>query len=493
MTKFINTVCLLSIIFLISCGSNKEQVNSKEKPNIIFVYTDDQAAWDIGVSGNPQIHTPNMDKLASEGAYFRNSFVTTPVCSPARASLMTSQYASEYDILDFIPQPGHRLYDPDHEIGLDPSSITFAEVLQQNGYKTGLVGKWHLGDWLNDDTKKFHPTNNGYDYFMGITGGGTSSKNPTLEKDGVVGKIEGFTSDILTENALNFINENKDSTFLLCVHYRAPHGPWLPVPEDTWAPYESLDPEIPNPDYPDLDITKVKNHMKEYMASTSGVDENLGKIMSLVEDLGLADNTIFIYSSDHGYNMGHNGIEHKGNGFWVTKTVHPAHGNIAENSRPNLYDNSLKVPAIIKWPGVVKPGTVIEKVMTSLDWYPTVVAMAGADLPEGKIVRGRSLLPLLKGEIPGDWNDDVYSEYSQINYSKAYMRTYRTSEWKLVRDFLNEGRDELYHISVDPEESTNLINEDTAEIKEVIQELDAKIIEKMTEIGDLLLEQVKSK
>src|SRR5690606_10958766 len=115
------------------------------KPNIIFIYTDDQADWTTGFSGNTQAYTPNIDRLARDGMYFKNAFVTTPVCSPARASLMTSQYASEYGILDFIPQPGHKLYNPDKPVGLDTSSITFAEVLQGERYTTGLIGKWHLG------------------------------------------------------------------------------------------------------------------------------------------------------------------------------------------------------------------------------------------------------------------------------------------------------------------------------------------------------------
>jgi uncharacterized sulfatase len=476
---------LLSLFVLIQC---KEKASVK--PNIIFIYTDDQAAWDVGVSGNCQVKTPNIDRLAGEGAYFPNSFVTTPVCSPARVSMMTSQYASEYDIFDFIPQPGHKLYDPDKDLGMSPESITFPEILHQNGYVTGLVGKWHLGDWLHDKTRKYHPTNNGFDYFMGLTGGGTTSINPILEKDGIVDTIKGFTSNILTDDALDFIRKNTENPFLLCIHYRAPHGPWLPVPVETWALYESLDPEVPNPDYPDLDIQRVKKRMKEYMASTSGVDSNVGRILDLLKELKLDKNTIVIYSADNGYNIGHSGIEHKGNGYWITKTRHPRQGNIAENSRPNMYDNSLKVPAIIKWQGVIQPGTIINKVMTSLDWYPTVVEMAGAKLPENKIVRGRSLVPLLKGETLANWDNDVYSEYSMINYSKAYMRTYRTEKWKLIKDFLNNGRDELYNLEDDPGELKNLIDEENSEINFVKEELNEKIIQKMKEVNDSLLQHI---
>lgn len=462
-------------------------------PNIIFIYTDDQASWDIGVSGNEQVHTPNLDRLAAEGAYLRNFFTTTPVSTPARASLMTSQYACESGLSDFIPKPGHKLYNPDVDLGLPTETLTFAEILRQNGYKTGLVGKWHLGDWLNDATRKYHPTNYGFDYFMGLTGGGTVPVNPPLEKEGIVRDMVGFTTDILTEDAMEFIKNNADHPFLLCLNYRAPHSPWLPVKEEDWALYENMNPIIPNPDYPDLDTELVKSKLKEYMASTSGVDRNVGRILALLEKMCLDKNTIVIYTSDNGYNMGHNGIEHKGNGYWITKTPHPAQGNISENSRPNMYDNSLKVPAIVKWPGVIKPGTVIEENATCMDWYPTLVEMGKSKIPDHKIIRGRSLVNLLKGESVEKWDNDVYAEYSMVYYSKAYMRTYRTPEWKLIVDFLNEGRNELYNLRQDSAEAHNLINLQSEEIKKVTKDLYGKIISKMKEIKDPLLRTLDRK
>jgi uncharacterized sulfatase len=460
-----------------------------EKPNIIFILTDDQAPWALGLSGDPNASTPNMDQLAKEGVYLSNAFTTTPVCSPSRASIMTSRYASEYSILDFIPNPEHRLYDPSYNPGLDPSSITFAEILQRSGYKTGLVGKWHLGDWTLTENKKYHPTNHGFDYFMGLTSGGTTPDNPELEKEGKVREFTGLTTDILTDHALDFIHENSGQPFLLCLNTRAPHARWLPVAEEDWAPFEGMDPHLPNPGYPDLDTDKAKRKMREYLASTRGVDRNLGRIMDLLDELGLKERTIIIFFSDHGYNMGHNGIEHKGNGTWITNNPPPTTDNIALNRRPNLYDNSLKVPAFICWPGVIKPGTVVDHTVTSLDLYPTIVEMAGADLPDDHIVRGRSIIPLLKGGKVNDWNDDFYGEYSMINYCNAYMRCYRTRDWKLVRDFLNPERDELYHLAYDPQENINLIFDPREETREIIEELNLKILERMKEINDPLLDE----
>lgn len=478
------------LIFALLIGNNIPSASAQanvHRSNIIFIYTDDQADWTLGISGNQDAQTPNLDRLAREGAYLKNSFVTTPVCSPARASLMTSQYASELGIYDFIAQPGHKLYDQDKPIGLEPSSITFAEVLQNAGYTTGLIGKWHLGDWTQTEDQKYHPSNHGFDYFMGLTGGGTTPIDPPLEKDGKVKTFKGLTTDILTDDAIDFIKNNLDSPFLLCLNYRAPHSKWLPVAPEDWSPYESMDPTLPNPNYPDLDIDKAKLKMREYLASISGVDRNVGRIMDLLEELHIDKNTIVIFSSDHGYNMGHNGITHKGNGSWITKNLPPGTENIPAKWRPNLYDNSLKVPSIIKWPGVVQPGTKIEKTTTSMDWYPTIVEMADAVIPDNKIVRGRSLLPLLKGEEVSNWDNSFYAEYSMINYAKAYMRCFRTQEWKLVKDFLNPDRDELYNIALDPEENINMTYDSRASVKNIITELNQEIKRNMQSVNDPLL------
>lgn len=454
------------------------------KPNIVIVLTDDQAPWAFGSavrSGQfrdvPAAATPNLDRLASEGAIFRNFFCTTPVCSPARASFMTGRYASELGIPDFIPQPGHKLYDPDDEVRLDPeSTTTIAELLKKAGYTTGLVGKWHLGDWTAPGNEKFHPTYHGFDYFMGLTGGGTTPDNPMLEEEGEVRQFEGLTTDILTDRAIGFIERNKEQPFFLCLATRAPHGRWLPVAQLDWQPYAELDPTIP--DYPGLDITRVKKMMREYLASTSGVDRNLGRLLDSLDKNELSENTIVIFTSDHGFNMGHHGIWHKGNGLWATKKQPPGkyHNGvrvISNKYRPNLYDESLRVPAVVRWPGVVAPGTVVAKTATALDIFPTLaqVAQVSAD----PSLKGRSLVPLLKGEPPSEWNDDVFAEYDMIHYATASLRCYRTDRYKLVRDDHNEGCDEFFDLTDDPSENQNLINDERPEIQQKIRELDASL------------------
>jgi uncharacterized sulfatase len=227
---------------------------------------------------------------------------------------------------------------------------------------------------------------------------------------------------------------------------------------------------------------------REYFASVRSVDRNLGRVMKTLEEQGLEKNTIVIFSSDHGYNMGHNGIWHKGNGHWVTKPFPPVtNPNVPRGQLPNMYDQSIRVPTFIRWPGVVQPGTVIQQTVTNLDWYPTIVAMAGLELPEGELVRGRDLTPLLKGEsVP--WDDSFYGQYSLDHGGvKADLRCWRTNEWKLVRDFRNEGRDELYYLVSDPAESSNLIVSQDPLIQRMRKELNAQLLEHMSEISDPLL------
>lgn len=464
---------VLSIICL-SAGL----VDGAPKPNILFILTDDQAPWALKLSGYQQASTPHLDKLFQEGAYLKNAFTVTPVCSPSRASLISGRYGSEVGITDWL----HPKNEP--EAGLDPATPTWPALLQKAGYKTALIGKWHLG--LTDE---MHPTKLGYDYFMGFRAGGASTENPLLEKNGEEVKMEGLTTDILTDEAINFLqaytgsDAAEEKPFCMSLHYRAPHTRWLPVADDDWAPFAEMDPEIPNPDFPNLDVDRVKRMTREYLASVKGVDRNVGRLMKFLEDQGLVENTIVIYSSDHGYNMGHSGIWHKGNGHYVLTKNPPGTENVPAGQRPNMFDRSIKVPTAVRWPGVIKPGTVIEETVSNLDWFPTFLELAGAETPQDVPLRGQSIVRLLKGDA-SDWDDDFFAQYSTKHQSRTHMRMYRTPQWKLVRDYLNPDRDELYDLANDPEETTNLIESDAETVKAVISQLDAKLQAEMKAIGD---------
>jgi len=454
-------------------------------PNVVFILTDDQAPWALGASGYSHAQTPNIDGLFHGGAYLVNAFTTTPVCSPSRASLMASRYGTELGITEWI----NPRREPD--VGLDPAVVTWPEVLQQDGYRTGLVGKWHLGV-----PEEYHPTRTGFGYFMGFRTGGATPSNPTLEKDGETREFEGLTPDILTDHAIEFLNsaspDEADKPFLLSLHFRAPHARWLPVADEDWAPFESLDPTLPHPDYSDLDTERVKRMTREYLASVKSVDRNVGRLLSALERGGHTEDTVIIFTSDHGYSMGHNGIWHKGNGHWVLTQPPPATENIPQGQRPNMYDHSIRVPTAVYWPGTIEAGSQVTQTVSNLDWYPTILAMAGADLPEGELIRGRNFLPILQGQSP-DWDNDFYAQYSTHHQSHTHMRMYRTAEWKLIRDFLNEGRDEFYNLAADPGETTNLIASEDAAAKDVIARLDAKILERMRETNDPVLEQAEAR
>ena len=457
--------CLLTLAW---CLGNVQTLTAAQRPNIIFVFTDDQASWALGASGNPLAKTPHMDRLAREGAYLPNAFTTTPVCSPSRASLMTSRYGSELGITDWI----HPKNEP--KLGLDPALPVWPRRLAQAGYQTGLVGKWHLG--LLDSQ---HPTRFGFQYFIGHRAGGWATADPTLEKDGQPQKFQGLTADILADHALEYVKQHRQNPFLLCWHTRAPHTRWLPVAEKDMAPYKDLDPPIPNPDYPQLDVPRVKRMTREYLASVRSVDRNLGRLLKLLDELQLTEKTIVIFSSDHGYNMGHNGIWHKGNGLWVLTNPPPATKNIPRNQRPNMYDTSVKVPTMIRWPGSVKAGTVVTETVTNLDWFPTILAMAGLSPDPESLLRGRNMVPLLQGKNVQGWDNDFYAEYSTHHQSHTHMRMYRTGKRKLIRDFLNPERDELYDLVADPAETKNLIASTDPRIQQAKEQLHAKILEKM--------------
>ena len=452
-----------------------------DRPNILFMMTDDQAPWATGVfEGETHADTPNLDRLFRSGTYLPNTFVVTPVCSPSRASLATSRYGSELGITDWI-HPGR-----EPKLGLNPKTTTWYEVVQQAGYHTGLVGKWHLG--LTD---AHHPTQTGFDYFMGHRGGGWSPKDPTLEKAGTQQKFKGLTTDILADHAIEFLTERPtDRPFLLVLHFRAPHARWLPVAPADWAPFESLKPKLPHPDYPGLDVDRVERMTREYLASVRGVDRNVGRVLDALKRTGANDHTVIVFTSDHGYSMGHNGIWHKGNGHWVLKkeALPKPTENIPRGQRPNMYDNSLRVPTAIRWPGVTTPGSTIRMSVTQLDWFPTMVAISGSKAPDGKIVRGRNLAPLLQG-ASSNWQNNVFTQYSTKHQSRTHMRCYRTPEWKLVRDFLNPERDELFHLKSDPDELKNLIGEQ--QHADTVRQLHKKIVQHMRQIEDPALEFVK--
>lgn len=438
-------------------------------PNIISIVTDDQGQWAMGAYGNEDIHTPNMDRIAAEGALFLNAFAAVPVCSPARAVFMTGRYPTELGITDWISPA-------ESEAGAGMPFETWVEVLQGRGYATGLFGKWHLGS-----VAEHHPRKRGYDEFYGFVLGGNTPKDPTLEVDGVEKKVEGFLPDVLTDAALEWLAEVKDGgkPFELSLHFRAPHLPYGPVPMEDMEHYKSVNPELP--EFAGMDRTKVKQSTLTYYASISSVDRNVGRLLEFLDANGLAENTFVLFTSDHGYNEGRHGINTKGNGHWIA-------GGVNGPKRPNMWDTSLKVPMAVRWPGVIAPGTRYAQVVSHLDMYRTMVELAGETLGEGAAQYGVSFVPLMQGrEFPEE--RVLFGQYDLHNGGLAYMRMLRTAKYKYVRHFHAEMMDELYDLEADPGEEKNLFRgiENRGDPDGVIADLRAQLLAEMVKIDDPLL------
>lgn len=477
---YLNVIALVAAC-IIGCSDFSKSNKTEKPPNILFIVTDDQGAWTLSINDTPNSFTPELDKLAEEGALFKNVFATSAVCSPARASLITGRYPSETNIMDYIPMGS--------DIGMDTTLVTWPEVLQEQGYHTALIGKWHLGEKRN-----YLPNQRGYNVFEGFPHGGLKSKSPDVwsEGDWKTFKDE-YTPDVLTDITLkhiqNFHEENKP--FAISLHYWAPHAntqfpegfqppyddrSWLPLKEEDLKFWANKDPILPESNFPNLDVTRVNRMTREYHASVHSVDRNIGRILTALDQLGLAENTIVIFTSDHGYMMGHHGLWHKGNGRWLTNNEEDPAG-IYGSDRPNLFDYSLKVPTIVRWPDKVKSGTVIRETVSFLDWYPTILSMAGIEKPENVTLRGNNALPLLMGEDIKEWNNDIFAQYKSL-------RTYRTPEWKIVRDFSDDGKDEFYNLMTDPNEKNNLFHETDQAVQKKRDDLERKMMDIMNSIND---------
>lgn len=442
------------------------RAQAPERHNLIFIVTDDQAQWSIGAYGNRDSRTPHMDRLAREGALFTNAFTVTPVCSPSRASFLTGRYGTQLGVTDWIaPQQARG------GLGLPAAATTWPEVLQRHGYVTGLIGKWHLGE-----LPQFHPTRRGYHHFLGFLGGGNRPMNPTLEVDGKSAQLSGPLPDILTDDAIQFVDANRQKAFSLSLHYRAPHLPYGPVPEADSEPFRNLDPAIPT--FKGNDDQHVKRLTRNYYASVHSVDRNLGRLLAHLESVGLADKTIVVFTSDHGYNIGHHGLHTKGNGQWIA-------GGVTGPKRPNMFDTSIRIPLLVRWPGVVTPGTVIDEVVSNLDTFATVIGMLGLPVPAEVKQEGADFSPFLRGQKVAGWRDTLYGQYDLHNGGLAFMRMIRTSDWKLVRHHLANQLDELYDLRADPGETQNLYANPTQ--RDVRERLQQRLTTWQQSIGDPLL------
>ena len=415
-----------------------------------------------------------MDCLAHEGARFANAFVATPVCSPSRATFFTGLHGTRHGICDYISSgPG---FEGDAGLGIPVELTTWPEVLQQNGYTTALIGKWHLGS-----KPEFHPNRNGFDHYFGFLGPTTQTMDVLIERNGKEEQTKGYLDDRLMDEAIEFINKNRFDPFALVLATRAPHLPFGPVPEVDSEVYKDLDPSVPC--VPGNHIPQVVQLTRDYYSSVHSLDRNLGRLLGSLDELDLADNTIVVYTSDHGYNIGHHGLQEKGNAWSIA-------GGVRGPMRPNMFEESVRVPLLIRWPGVIQPGTVIDELVSNVDLYSSILGMLGIDVPEEVDHDGADFSRLLQGEnVP--WRDAVFGQYNLHNFSLAFMRMIRTPRWKLVRYYLTNNLDELYDLEADPHESNNLYYKNgfrfNPDSRPIIEKLEKRLLEWQLSIKDPII------
>ncbi|MFE5317961.1 sulfatase-like hydrolase/transferase [Paenibacillus sp. NPDC056579] len=409
-----------------------EQRNT-DKPNIVFILTDDQGPWALGCTGNTEIHTPHLDRLASEGVRFTNFFCTSPVCSPARASLLTGRIPSQHGIHDWIRQGnvGER------SIQYLQGQTAYTELLADNGYQCGLSGKWHLGDSLQPQKGFTH-------WYVHQTGGSAYYDAPMI-RDGVLIQEPGYLTDVITEDALQFLDRHDgEEPFYLSVHYTAPHSPWIDNHPQEFVDlyrdcaFESCPQEEKHPwsirTAPWSDDQRA--NLMGYFAAVTAMDRNVGRIIDKLEQMGIREQTLVCFLSDNGFNCGHHGIWGKGNGTFPQ----------------NMFDTSVKVPAIFSQPGRLPQGHVCEGLVSGYDFMPTLLEYVDIGHPDSDSLPGRSFMPLLLGEEDMGRDDVViYDEYGPV-------RMIRTREWKYIHRY-PYGPHEMYDLVHDPEERNNVVDQ----------------------------------
>ena len=439
------------------CSASKpsQSLIGSHSPNIVFVLVDDMRWDEIRAAGHPLLETPNMDRLAREGARFVNAFATTPLCSPSRASFLTGQYAHTHGIIDNTARPSHAL-------------PTFPRALQQHGYRTAFFGKWHMG---NDNSPR-----PGFTRWVAMPGQGEAI-DPILNVDGKEMRVKGYVTDVLTDYAEEFIRSSDGQPFLIYLAHKAIHpnviqqddGKLVPVPgqpggfvaaERHRGRYANLTmPRRANAFQPPLgkpallrpieglpplgrETATKDEEIRGRLEMLLGVDDSLGRLLAALEKMGALDNTVVVLTSDHGYFYGEHGLNEE---------------------RRLAYEETIRIPLLVRYPPRVPAGITPRDLVLSLDLAPTLLTLAG--LTPSPAIQGRSFLPIL--EHPGqNWRSSFVVEYySDTVFPRIRNMGYvavRTDRYKLIEYQELTGMDELYDLEADPFEEQNLIGSPAA-------------------------------
>ncbi|MBP0902967.1 sulfatase [Mariniflexile gromovii] len=485
--KLISLGFLMIVVFLNGCKS-KEEAKKSSKPNIVFIMTDDHAFQAISAYGHGLNNTPNIDRIAHEGAIFNKGYVTNSICAPSRAVMLTGKHSFVNGKIDNISAFN---WDQDN----------FAKSLQKSGYQTALVGKIHM-DGLPQ----------GFDYSCVLPGQG-EYYSPDFIENGEKKNIPGYVTSITTDIALNWLKNKreKDKPFLLLYHQKAPHRTWMPeekyftlFEDKTFAPpanffddYEGrpaaatqemsifkdmdlvydlkmldkegdiktkyremfqrkydrmtneqkaawdayYDPIIAdfkakNPQGKDLALWKYNRYMHDYFRTVQSVDDGVGQVLDYLKENGLEENTIVVYTSDQGFYLGEHG--------WFDKRF--------------MYEESFRTPILVKYPKEIKPRTVIDELVQNLDFAPTLLDYAGIEIP--KDVQGESFRKLVNG-TSSEWRDAIYYTFYEFPGEHKVKRHYgvRTDRYKLIHFYYDIDQWELYDLEKDPSEMKNVYND----------------------------------
>jgi arylsulfatase A-like enzyme len=461
-----------------------------KKPNIVFVFSDDHAYQAIGAYDDPRklVETPNLDRLGREGIRFNRCLVPNSICGPSRATVLTGKYSHANG---FYNNTNSRF---------DGTQTTYAKLLQAAGYQTAVVGKWHLVS---------EPT--GFDHWQILPGQG-AYYNPDMIDNGKPVKLDGYTTDLITDLSLDWLRKrDRSKPFLLMCQHKAPHREWSPAlrhlghdrdrkyPEpatlfddysgrglaerdqdmtiartmtpadlkltppprltpdqrkDWDAYYGPRNEEFRRADLKGDDLVRWKynRYMHDYLGCIKAVDESVGRLLSFLEAEGLADDTLVVYTADQGFYLGEHG--------WFDKRW--------------IFEESLRSPLLVRWPGTVKPGSVSEAIVSNLDFAETFLEAAGQSIPAG--MQGRSLVPLLKGETPADWRKSFYYEYYEYPVPHHVRPHYGvvTDRYKLVHFYTPDLDEwELFDRAKDPGELRNVAGE--AAYASVVEDLKREV------------------
>ncbi len=445
-TRFLRSVCAVGVL-CVSCAAVAAPLR---RPNVIVVMADDLGYADVGFQGCEDIPTPHLDSIAANGVRFTNGYVSYPVCGPSRAGFMTGRYQQRFG---FERNPQYKT--DDLNMGLPLSEKTIADVLKTAGYRSGIIGKWHLGAH-----PKLHPLNRGFDFFFGHLGGGhqyfpkeltirdsyaarneNESYRTWILRDHEPVKISKYLTDEFSDEAVRFVERNRDKPFFLFLSYNAPHGP-LQATEEYLARF------------PDIKDRKRKT----YAAMVSALDDGVGRLLAKLGELELTDQTLLFFLSDNGGPVGKNGSNNR-----------PLRGG-----KSDVWEGGIRVPFAVQWPGTIPQGVTYDHPVISLDICATAVEVAGASAARKGYLDGVNLIPFLTGESA----DPAHRTITIRKFDQSRFAVRRDNH-KLVIPWKG-GPPQLYDLSADIAETKNLAAsrpEVVAMLEQVRTRWDATLIE----------------